>query len=179
VEFAKEPVQDSHNVEVPNEVSMADAPPKICDTIGKQQNVDESIDSKQPTHSQLHHLDCLHLQEMEQCVQSVESTASQLPWSTSCSLTQRTVKPSKPTLKRTRAGSNNNSGIASMSDSSICFPNLAMPMEPAQAMVTEAQAVDILLGHESSEYIDAFESSPININPCDSSVKPSPVVVPP
>ena len=66
-----------------------------------------------------------------------------------------------------------------MSNSLICFPNLAMPMEPAQTMVTEAQAVDILLGHESSEYIDAFESSSININPCDSSVKPSPVVVPP
>jgi len=82
VEFAEEPVQDIHNVEVSNEVSMADAP-KICDTIGKQQNVDESIDSSQPTHSQLHHLDCLHLQEMEQCVQSVESTASQWPWSTS------------------------------------------------------------------------------------------------
>jgi len=54
-----------------------------------------------------------------------------------------------------------------------------MPMEPAWTMVTEAQAVDILLGHESIEYIDALDSSSINIIPCVSSVKMSPVVIPP
>ena len=42
-------------------------------------------------------------------------------------------------------------------------------------MVNEAQAIDILHGYE---YIDAFESSSLNINLCGST-ESTPVVIPP
>jgi len=49
-----------------------------------------------------------------------------------------------------------------------------VPVDLAQTMVNETQAIDIL---HASDYIDVFESSSLNINLCDSTVKPSTVVI--
>jgi len=173
VEFAEEPLQDVNNTEVVNDVDMTDASDNGA--IGKPMHASESNDSPQATNSHLHHLDCLHLQEMDQCVQSVESTASHLPWSNSCLQMQMTVRPLKPTLKHPHARLSSSSGITSMSNSLISTPNLAMPVDLTQSMVNEAQAIDILHG---SEYIDALESSSLNISLCGST-ESTPVVVPP
>jgi len=61
-----------------------------------------------------------------------------------------------------------------MSNFLISIPKLAMPVDLAQSMVNEVQEIDIL--HES-EYIDAFKSSFLNINLCDSQESAS-VVIP-
>jgi len=63
--------------------------------IVKPTNAFESTDSLQAINSNLHHFDCLHLQEMDQHALSVESTVSQLPWSNSCLQMQTTMQPSK------------------------------------------------------------------------------------
>jgi len=129
VKFAEEPLQNANNTEVLDEVDMTDA---LDDgTIGKPTNAIESTDSLQATNSHLHHFDCLHLQQMDQCAQSVESTASHSPWSSSCLQMQTTARPLRPTLKRPHARLSSSSGIASTSDSLISTPNLAMPVDLA------------------------------------------------
>jgi len=128
VEF-EEPLQDVNNTEVDHDVNMTDA--SDDDAIGKPINAFESTDSFQATNSHLHHFDCLHLQEMDQCAQSVESTASHSPWSNSCLRTQTTARPLKPILKHPHARLSSSSGIASTSNSLISTPNLAMPVDLA------------------------------------------------
>jgi len=81
VEFAEEPLQNTNNTEVVDEVNMTDA--LDDDAIGKPTNAFKSTVSFQENNSNLHHIDCLHVQEMEQHAQPVESTASQPPWSNS------------------------------------------------------------------------------------------------
>jgi len=63
VEFAEEPLQNTNNTEVVNEVNMTDA--SDDNAIDKPTNAFESTGSFQATNSNLHHFDCSHLQEME------------------------------------------------------------------------------------------------------------------
>jgi len=98
----------------------------------------------------------------------------QLPWSNSCLQTQTIVSPLKPTLKWTCARLSSSSGITSMSNFLISIPILVMPVDLSQTMVNETQAINIL---HRPDYIDAFESSTLNINLCDSQESAS-VVIP-
>jgi len=108
-------------------------------------------------------------------VHSIPFAMVKLMFSNACFQTQMTVRPLKPILKHPHARLSSSSGIASMSNSLISTPNLAMPVDLTRSMVNEAQAVDILHG---SEYIDAFESNSLNINLCDFTESTS-VVIPP
>jgi len=75
--------KEAHNVElteqpaVEKEANVASATPQKDDTIGKSTSETENHNQNPTTeHSDIHHLDCLQLQDVENCALTVESTAS-------------------------------------------------------------------------------------------------------
>jgi len=106
---------ETHNVE---EVPLAAAKPEVNEAIldGNTQigktNAVEPSDSTNSSH--LHHLDCIHLQEMVVHVNSVEPTVFRPFWSSSCSPTKLTRKLSSKSSLPIHARSSTNSGSTSM-----------------------------------------------------------------
>jgi len=155
---------EAHNVE---EVPLATAKPEVDNAIlngdiqiGKKNDV-EPCDSTSSSH--LHHLDCIHLQEMVIHVNSMEPTVFWPFWSSSCSptkLTRNTLnRSSMPTHARSSTSSWSTSMIGTMA-ATPCLPNLAMPLNLHLEKVTEGQAVDILQQDNlHADTYNAYESS--------------------
>jgi len=98
-------------------------------------------------HSLIHHIDCLHLQEMTVLVITVEHTASHVSWSNLCSLKQLTKNTSGLKSLTTPVRSSCSSGNTSMRPIMAMangIQNLSMPLNPQMEVVTESQAIDIL-----------------------------------
>jgi len=82
VDKSAEMKKEAHNVElteqpvVEREANVASSTPQNDDTIGKSTMETENKNQNPNEHSNVHHLDCLHLQEVENCALTVESTAS-------------------------------------------------------------------------------------------------------
>jgi len=155
---------EAHNVE---EVPPAAAKPEVDDAIfngntqiGKENDV-ESYDSI--NFSYLHHLDCVHLQEMVVHVNSVEPTVFQPFWSCSCSQTKLTRNNSNRSSMPIHVRSSTSSGSTSMISTiaaTSCLLKLAMPLNPQLEKVTEGQAVDILTQDDlHADTYNAYESS--------------------
>jgi len=74
--------KETHNVELTEqpmegvEVSVTSSTHPSDETIGKSIVESENTNQNPTNHSNIHHLDCLHLQEVETCALTVESTAS-------------------------------------------------------------------------------------------------------
>jgi len=69
VELTEQPMEEE-------EANVASSTPQSDDTIGKSTMETENNNQNPLNHSNIHHLDCLHLQEVENCALTVESTAS-------------------------------------------------------------------------------------------------------
>jgi len=144
VELTEQPV-------VEKEANVASSTPQKDDAIGKSTLETENKNQDPTEHSNVHHLDCLQLQEVENCALTVESTASLAQWLGSCIPTRSTRMTLKSTLKPSLASRKRSFGITSGSDigtwmswESLALPNLSMPLNPKQIFLNEAQMVDLI-----------------------------------